>query len=73
MITTAARGTSVQNVDKVLKEMRLYLIANGSTVAAKDVNADTGNVYLLLEWACGLCTYSTVTMMREHIETWFRM
>lgn len=47
---------------QVLDEVRPYLISDGGNVAVKDVDADTGNVYLLLEGACGSCASSTVTM-----------
>ena len=70
---TTTRGTSVQNVDKVLNEVRQYLISDGITVTVKGVDVDKGNVDLLLEWACGVCASSTTTMMREHLEIWFGM
>ena len=51
-----------ENVDGVLDEVRPYLISDGGNVSVKDVDADTGNVYLVLEGACGSCASSTVTM-----------
>lgn len=51
-----------ENVDKVLDEVRPYLISDGGNVSVRDVDPDTGNVYLVLEGACGSCASSTVTM-----------
>ena len=51
-----------ENVDKVLDEVRPYLISDGGNVAVHNVDNDTGNVYLVLEGACGSCASSTVTM-----------
>ena len=53
---------TIENVDKVLDEVRPYLISDGGNVSVPKVDADTGNVYLLLEGACGSCASSTVTM-----------
>mmetsp|Transcript_23964 Transcript_23964/g.45772 ORF Transcript_23964/g.45772 Transcript_23964/m.45772 type:complete len:346 (+) Transcript_23964:563-1600(+) len=53
---------TVDNVDKVLDEVRPYLISDGGNVSVQSVEEDTGNVYLLLEGACGSCASSTVTM-----------
>mmetsp|Transcript_28664 Transcript_28664/g.52318 ORF Transcript_28664/g.52318 Transcript_28664/m.52318 type:complete len:469 (-) Transcript_28664:208-1614(-) len=53
---------TVDNVDKVLDEVRPYLISDGGNVSVQNVEEDTGNVYLLLEGACGSCASSTVTM-----------
>ena len=50
------------NVDLVLDEVRPYLISDGGNVSVRDVDATTGNVYLVLEGACGSCASSTVTM-----------
>ena len=50
------------NVDKVLDEVRPYLIADGGNVAVERVDETTKNVYLKLEGACGSCASSTVTM-----------
>ena len=51
-----------QNVDKVLDEVRPYLISDGGNVSVHNVDTSTGNVYLKLEGACGSCASSTVTM-----------
>ena len=51
-----------ENVDKVLDEVRPYLISDGGNVAVHNVDNETGNVYLVLEGACGSCASSTVTM-----------
>lgn len=53
---------TVENVDKVLDEVRPYLIADGGNVAVDRVDSETRNVYLKLEGACGSCPSSTVTM-----------
>ncbi|EED92106.1 predicted protein, partial [Thalassiosira pseudonana CCMP1335] len=42
--------------------VRPYLISDGGNVSVQNVDAGTGNVYLLLEGACGSCASSTVTM-----------
>ena len=52
----------ISNVDKVLDEVRPYLISDGGNVCVQSVDSETGNVYLLLEGACGSCASSTVTM-----------
>ena len=51
-----------ENVDKVLDEVRPYLISDGGNVAVERVDATEMNVYLKLEGACGSCASSTVTM-----------
>lgn len=51
-----------ENVDKVLDEVRPYLISDGGNVAVHDVDEESKNVYLVLEGACGSCPSSTVTM-----------
>ena len=53
---------NLKNVDKVLDEVRPYLISDGGNVAVQSVDEETGNVYLQLEGACGSCASSTVTM-----------
>lgn len=50
------------NVDKVLDEVRPYLINDGGNVSVERVDEDTRSVYLKLEGACGSCPSSTVTM-----------
>lgn len=42
-----------ENVDKVLEEVRPYLISDGGNVSVERVDKETQNVYLLLEGACG--------------------
>jgi hypothetical protein len=42
-----------ENVDKVLEEVRPYLISDGGNVAVQRVDEVTKNVYLILEGACG--------------------
>eukprot|EP00804_Cyclotella_cryptica_P027891 CCRYP_003805-RA/>CCRYP_003805-RA protein AED:0.05 eAED:0.05 QI:384/1/1/1/1/1/3/364/426 len=51
-----------ENVDKVLDEVRPYLISDGGNVSVQKVDGEFGNVYLMLEGACGSCASSTVTM-----------
>lgn len=53
---------TMENVDKVLDEVRPYLIADGGNVAVEGVEAEEGKVFLKLEGACGSCPSSTVTM-----------
>ena len=53
---------TAENVDKVLNEVRPYLIADGGNVKVERVDAAEKNVYLKLEGACGSCESSTVTM-----------
>ncbi|KAL9182700.1 hypothetical protein ACHAXT_013352 [Thalassiosira profunda] len=53
---------TTENVDKVLDEVRPYLISDGGNVSVQSVDPENGNVYLLLEGACGSCASSTVTM-----------
>jgi Fe-S cluster biogenesis protein NfuA len=64
--TTADGGRSLEfnreNVDKVLDEIRPYLISDGGNVAVERIDEETRNVYLKLEGACGSCPSSTVTM-----------
>ncbi|KAL7515835.1 hypothetical protein ACHAWX_000911 [Stephanocyclus meneghinianus] len=51
-----------ENVDSVLDEVRPYLISDGGNVSVQKVDREFGNVYLMLEGACGSCASSTVTM-----------
>lgn len=53
---------TLENVDKVLDEVRPYLISDGGNVAVERVDESEMNVYLKLEGACGSCASSTVTM-----------
>ena len=53
---------SVESVDRVLDEVRPYLISDGGNVSVERVNVETKDVYLKLEGACGSCASSTVTM-----------
>jgi hypothetical protein len=56
----AAAGTALDftlaNVDKVLEEVRPYLISDGGNVSVQKVDLGTNQVFLKLEGACG--TYS---------------
>lgn len=53
---------NAENIDKVLNEVRPYLIADGGNVSVRRVDEEKKNVYLQLEGACGSCASSTVTM-----------
>jgi len=57
-----ALAFTAENVDKVLDEVRPYLIRDGGNVAVDSVDEEAKNVYLVLEGACGSCSSSTVTM-----------
>lgn len=64
-VTTSAEEKipfNKENVDKVLEEVRPYLISDGGNVSVERVDEETRNVYLKLEGACGSCPSSTVTM-----------
>lgn len=60
--TGGSLALTVENVDKILDEVRPYLISDGGNVAVASVDADTKTVFLKLEGACGSCASSTVTM-----------
>lgn len=49
-------------VDRVLDQVRPYLVSDGGNVSVHSVDPVTKNVYLVLEGACGSCPSSTVTM-----------
>jgi len=51
-----------ENVDKILEEVRPYLISDGGNVSVRRVDEGNGDVYLKLEGACGSCSSSTITM-----------
>mmetsp|Transcript_30708 Transcript_30708/g.117493 ORF Transcript_30708/g.117493 Transcript_30708/m.117493 type:complete len:170 (-) Transcript_30708:1666-2175(-) len=51
---------SLENVEKVLDELRPYLIADGGNCSVHEIDGAT--VKLLLEGACGSCVSSAVTM-----------
>jgi len=53
---------SPEAVDKVLEEVRPYLISDGGNVSVQKVDVEKKDVYLVLEGACGSCPSSTVTM-----------
>lgn len=64
-ILTDANGQLVfnaDNVNKVLDEIRPYLINDGGNVSVVRVDEEARSVYLKLEGACGNCASSTVTM-----------
>lgn len=51
---------NLENVEKVLDELRPYLLADGGNVSVADIDGAT--VLLQLEGACGSCPSSTMTM-----------
>lgn len=51
-----------ENVDKVLDEVRPYLIADGGNVEVVSVDEFTRSVSLTLQGACGSCPSSTVSL-----------
>ncbi|CAN0125126.1 unnamed protein product [Ectocarpus fasciculatus] len=53
---------TLENVDKVLDEVRPYLIADGGNVRVMGVDIDRRVVKLALQGACGSCPSSTTTM-----------
>lgn len=53
---------NMENVDKVLDEIRPYLISDGGNCRIDSIDEEKQNVYLILEGACGSCASSTVTM-----------
>lgn len=64
---------SVESIDRILDEVRPYLVADGGNVAVVNAFAENQTVQLLLQGACGSCASSTVTMqmgiervLREH-------
>ena len=64
--TTTEDGEALEfnkeNVDKVLDEIRPYLISDGGNVSVDSIDEKTKSVYLVLEGACGSCPSSTITM-----------
>mmetsp|Transcript_8880 Transcript_8880/g.12883 ORF Transcript_8880/g.12883 Transcript_8880/m.12883 type:complete len:427 (-) Transcript_8880:1305-2585(-) len=60
--TPAKLSFTLENVDKVLEEVRPYLLSDGGNVSVQRVDEERGDVYLKLEGACGSCASSTVTM-----------
>ena len=59
---TTPQDFSLETVDKILDEIRPYLINDGGNVSVERVEPATKDVYLRLEGACGSCPSSTVTM-----------
>ena len=53
---------NMENVDRVLDEIRPYLISDGGNCRIDRIDEEKQNVYLVLEGACGSCASSTVTM-----------
>ena len=53
---------TVSNVDRVLDEVRPYLIADGGNVAVVSVDSASRSITLSLQGACGSCQSSTVSV-----------
>lgn len=51
-----------ENINKVLEEVRPFLIADGGNVAIASIDEDSRSISLILEGACGSCPSSTTTM-----------
>lgn len=51
-----------ENIDKVLEEVRPYLIADGGNVAIASIDEENRSISLILQGACGSCPSSTTTM-----------
>jgi len=51
---------TVENVNRVLDEVRPFLIADGGNIAVVSVDPITRNIELTLQGACGTCSSSTV-------------
>ena len=58
---SAGMEFTLENVDKVLDEVRPYLIADGGNVEVVSVDEFTRSVSLTLQGACGSCPSSTVS------------
>jgi Fe-S cluster biogenesis protein NfuA len=62
-------------VEETIEVIRPALQADGGDIVLKDVDEDTGKVYVSLVGACGTCPTSTVTLkagieriMRDRID-----
>jgi len=53
---------TIENVDKVLEEVRPFLIADGGNIKVVTVVKEIRQIQLSLQGACGSCPSSTVTM-----------
>lgn len=59
-ISSTGLDLTKENVDKVLDEIRPYLIADGGNVAVVAIDDFTRSISLSLQGACGSCPSSTV-------------
>jgi hypothetical protein len=57
-----------ENVDRILDEVRPYLIADGGNVEVVSVDDFTRSVSLKLQGACGSCPSSTVSNLFEYLD-----
>jgi Fe-S cluster biogenesis protein NfuA len=60
-IASTGLDLTKENVDKVLEEIRPYLIADGGNVAVVAIDDFTRSISLSLQGACGSCPSSTVS------------
>jgi hypothetical protein len=58
---------TIENVDRILDEVRPYLIADGGNVEVVSVDEFTRSVSLKLQGACGSCPSSTVSNIFKEI------
>ena len=54
---------TMENVNRVLDEVRPYLVADGGNVAVVSVDSETRDIALALQGACGSCASSTVQII----------
>ena len=63
---------TVENVNRVLDEVRPYLVADGGNVAVVSVDPRTRGISLALQGACGSCASSTV-YIHTYIHTYIHI
>jgi Fe-S cluster biogenesis protein NfuA len=61
-LQTGGAEFTVENVDKVLDEIRPYLISDGGNVEVVSVAPEEMKIELRLQGACGTCPSATTTM-----------
>lgn len=52
---------TIENVEKVLDEVRPFLIADGGNISIESIDSKTRDIALMLQGACGSCPSSTVS------------
>jgi hypothetical protein len=60
--TTTFLELNKENVEKVLDEVRPYLVSDGGNVSIYEIDAKNRDIKLVLEGACGSCPSSTVKL-----------